>query len=135
MIALIKIITFIVLLTLISDFIYSKIVSVVGWKKVLHDKGTFYFLILKSKPGDDSGIYMGKLPIWLFSKKSAYIIPRYSIDSLDYIKKTFASCIDSHFDKINSKKNRFSTIKEWDGNLLSKEGNRDNKLKKLLKWK
>ena len=114
-----------------------RVVSPFGWKKVIHDTGTYYF-ILTHHPDykDEFFVRISKYPLILFINDDikASIYKRNCME-LDAVRSKFVELIKSYNDaQLKNKmiKDKFYQIKTWDGDVMTTQVKRDKKLEKIL---
>lgn len=108
--------------------------SYFGWKKIRHDLGTYY-LILEWSNGNSYDIKISKYPFSKFFLKLgnreqsiSLVKGKISEYELTNIKDYVNKFIIDYNDFINKK----DVLLEWDGNLLSKKGQRKENIDKIL---
>ena len=121
---------------LVSEII-SRIRSYNGWKKIKHDTGTFYLTLQKTSNGKYD-IDISRVPIYFFrinynkrdiSQRSIRLSKFEQDDEiLEYLKKS----VDMTIQEYNLSKNKKNIVKNWDGNVLSKKGQRKENLNKII---
>jgi hypothetical protein len=117
--------------------IISRIRSYNGWKKIKHDTGTFYLTLQKTSNGKYD-IDISRVPIYFFrinynkrdiSQRSIRLSKFEQDDEiLEYLKKS----VDMTIQEYNLSKNKKNIVKNWDGNVLSKKGQRKENLNKII---
>lgn len=109
--------------------------SYFGWKKIKHDLGTYY-LILDYSSSNYYDIKISKYPFSKFflnlenrAQNIRLVKGQISESELTNIKNYVNSFIVDYHNQLNQK----DILLEWDGNLLSKKGQRKENIDKILK--
>ena len=79
---------------------------------------------------------MAKLPIYLFTYNSDNTIYDSESTNIATMKRKFDDYITEHLSNVEKEKDRkdkYRSLKQWDGNIMTTQGNRDRKLKNILK--
>ena len=103
----------------------------------MHDTGNYYFILEKTHGYNDRfSLRMAKLPIFFLVYDQKAEVYDSESTNLITMKRKFDDFITKYLQSIEDdkdKKDKYRSLKQWDGNIMTTQGNRDRKLKNILK--